>query len=168
MRRTIAVDFDGCICVNKWPKIGEPRQQVINELIRAQAEGARLILWTCREGAQLDAAVMWCLNHGLRFDAVNDNLQENIAAYGNNCRKVWADEYWDDRSVLVVNAGELTSIAFSKPEGGVSVMRWPIPGVQFVRHEGATCPIPIRKRGWREKLRLRCLSLREIMRLQEP
>lgn len=168
MRRTIAVDFDGCICENKWPEIGEPRQQVINELIRAQAEGARLILWTCREGELLDAAVMWCLNRGLRFDAVNDNLQENIATYGNNCRKVWADEYWDDKSVLVVNTGVLTDIAFSREEGGATVMRWPMEGVQFISCKGSGTPIPVRKRGWREKLRLRCLSLREIMRLQEP
>lgn len=118
MRKVIAVDFDGCICESKWPEIGEPRQQVINELIKAQAEGAKLILWTCREGELLDAAVMWCLNRGLRFDTVNDNLDENKRLFGNNCRKVWADEYWDDKSVLVVNTGELTSIAFSKPEGG--------------------------------------------------
>lgn len=168
MRRTIAVDFDGCICESKWPEIGEPRQEVINELIRAQAEGSRLILWTCREGELLDAAIMWCLNRGLRFDAVNDNLDENKRLFGNNCRKVWADEYWDDKSVLVVNTGELTSIAFSKPEGGVSVMRWPVPGVQFIQRKGSTCPIPVKKRGWRERLRLLALSMREIMRLPEP
>ena len=99
MRKTIAVDFDGCLCINRWPEIGEPRQQVINELVRAQAEGARLILWTCREGEALDVAIMWCLNHGLRFDAVNDNLPEHTEQYGNNCRKVFADEYWDDKAV---------------------------------------------------------------------
>ena len=52
-----------------------------------------MILWTCREGHQLQAAVMWCLNHGLKFNAINDNLEENKEKYGNNSRKVWADEY---------------------------------------------------------------------------
>lgn len=100
--KIIAVDFDGCLCEAKWPDIGAPRQQVINELIRQQTDGAKLILWTCREGEQLQAAVMWCLNHGLKFDAVNDNLPENIDKYGNNCRKVWATEYWDDKNVCII------------------------------------------------------------------
>ena len=49
----------------------------------------------------LDKAVSWCRAHGLRFDAVNDNLPEHVRKYGNNCRKVFADEYWDDKSVQV-------------------------------------------------------------------
>ena len=34
----------------------------------------------------------------MEFDAVNDNLPEMVEKYGVNCRKVCADEYWDDRS----------------------------------------------------------------------
>lgn len=150
MRRTIAVDFDGCICENKWPEIGEPRQQVINELIKAQAEGARLILWTCREGEPLDAAVMWCLNHGLRFDAVNDNLQENIAAYGNNCRKVWADEYWDDRGVLITGVGDITSITFFRKEGEAGPV---LPFRPKPERSDHIHRFPVKKVGWREKIR---------------
>lgn len=122
--KIIAVDFDGCLCESKWPDIGAPHQQVINELIRQQADGAKLILWTCREGKLLQAAVMWCLNHGLRFDAINDNLEENKERYGNNSRKVFATEYWDDKNVLVVGAGEVTSIAFARAEGGMTVKKW--------------------------------------------
>lgn len=122
--KIIAVDFDGCLCESKWPDIGAPHQQVINELIRQQADGAKLILWTCREGKQLRAAVMWCLNHGLKFDAINDNLEENKEQYGNNSRKVFATEYWDDKNVLVVGAGEVTSIAFAHAEGGMTVKKW--------------------------------------------
>ena len=122
--KIIAVDFDGCLCEAKWPDIGAPRQDVINELIREQAEGAKLILWTCRDGQQLEAAVMWCLNHGLKFDAINDNLEENKARYGGNSRKVSATEYWDDRNVLVVGKGEVTNIAFARDDGDMTVKRW--------------------------------------------
>ena len=101
--KVIAVDFDGTLCKNRWPNIGEAYNEVINECIRRQAEGDKIILWTCRSGALLDDALLWCLNRGLKFDAVNDNLAENIEKYGNNCRKVWADEYWDDKNVLVVS-----------------------------------------------------------------
>jgi hypothetical protein len=99
--KVIAVDFDGTLCENQWPRIGRENRQIINLLVRHQVNGGKVILWTCREGELLEEAVLWCLNRGLRFDAINDNLPENIARYGNNCRKVWADEYWDDKSVII-------------------------------------------------------------------
>ena len=122
--KVIAVDFDGCLCEANWPDIGAPRMPVIRELLLQQAEGAKIILWTCREGEQLQAAVMWCLNHGIKFDAINDNLKENKERYGNNCRKVWATEYWDDKSVLIVGNGKVTSICFSRIEGGMTIKKW--------------------------------------------
>lgn len=97
----IAVDFDGTLCESKWPEIGEPYWPIIHELIRRQAAGARIILWTCREGELLGEAVIWCLNHGIKFDAINRNVAERIEQYGDDPRKVSADEYWDDRCVLV-------------------------------------------------------------------
>lgn len=124
--KIIAVDFDGCLCAEKWPDIGAPYQLVINELIRQHADGAKLILWTCREGEQLKAAVMWCLNHGLKFDAVNDNLDENKALFGNNSRKIYASEYWDDKSVIAASANEATIIARRNDigNGGITVTQW--------------------------------------------
>lgn len=104
--KVIAVDFDGCLCVKKWPEIGAPNWDAIHALIRRKADGDKIILWTCRDGKQLEEAVLWCLNHGLRFDAVNENLPENIKFFGNDCRKVWANEYWDDRAVPVVAGDE--------------------------------------------------------------
>ena len=96
----IAVDFDGCLCQNKYPDIGTPNYPVIDELINRQIdEGAKIILWTCRVGEQLENALAWCKNRGLRFDAVNENLPECIEQFGNDCRKVFAHEYWDDRAV---------------------------------------------------------------------
>jgi hypothetical protein len=99
--KCIAVDFDGCLCVDRYPEIGEPVQYVIDLLAERKQYGDKLILWTCRCGEKLDEAVRWCAEHGLTFDAVNDNLPENIEKYGNNSRKVWADEYWDDRNMAI-------------------------------------------------------------------
>ena len=90
------MDFDGTLCENEWPEIGKPNQIVIKELIKQQADGAKLILWTCREGDRLQAAVTWCLEHGLKFDAVNDNLEENKVLFGKR-RKVY--------KVKIVSAG---------------------------------------------------------------
>ena len=60
----------------------------------------KLILWTCRAGDALDAAVAWCQSHQLEFDAVNDNLPEIIEYYGTNSRKISCDYYIDDRMLL--------------------------------------------------------------------
>lgn len=101
MPYTIAVDFDGCLCENKYPKFGKPNKGAIAALRIQKAKKVKVILWTCREGKELDEAVSWCAKHQLTFDAVNDNLPEHIKTFGNNSRKVHADEYWDDKSVLV-------------------------------------------------------------------
>ena len=99
--KIIAVDFDGCLCENKWPEIGKPKEAIIRQLLAEREWGAKLILWTCREGKMLAEAVEWCRGFGLEFDAVNANLPEMNAMYGNDSRKIGADEYWDDKAVTV-------------------------------------------------------------------
>lgn len=103
MRDAIAIDFDGTLCKNEYPGIGEPIEIVIREAKRKQAEGCGLILWTCREGKLLDEAIDWCREHGLVFDAINDNLPEWKEMFQNNPRKVGATEYWDDRGFSLEN-----------------------------------------------------------------
>ena len=98
--RIIAVDFDGTLCRCAWPAIGPPRRRVIRRLLRAQRKGAKIILWTCRSGLRLSAAVNWCNSHGVHFDAVNENLPDVLEQYGGaDSRKVTATEYWDDKAV---------------------------------------------------------------------
>lgn len=97
----LAVDFDGTLCDDEYPEIGLPNEELIIRLRIAKTIGIKLILWTCREGDKLDEAVQWCKWQGLGFDAVNDNIPERKALYGNNPRKVGYDELWDDRAVPV-------------------------------------------------------------------
>ena len=100
MDRIIAVDFDGTLCENAWPGIGEARGSVIDYVLGEQMTGAKLILWTCRKGERLQEAVKWCAARGLAFDAVNENLPEIVERFGGDCRKVFADEYLEDKAVL--------------------------------------------------------------------
>ena len=94
-----AVDFDKTLnMAGSYPDLGEPNTELIEILKEKQAAGDKIILWTCREGELLNQAVEYCKKHGLEFDAVNDNLPENIEFFGNNCRKVWAHHYIDDRN----------------------------------------------------------------------
>lgn len=103
----IAIDFDGTLCENKFPEIGEPNERVIQQIKFLQKEGAKLILWTCRNGQILEDAVAWCLEHGLAFDAINQNLPEIQEAWGGDTRKVYADMYLDDKNVGGLALGAL-------------------------------------------------------------
>lgn len=98
MKRVIAVDFDGTLCISNWPKIGTPNTELIEQLKEERKNGAAVILFTCREGRLLKDAVKWCGDQGLAFDAVNRNLKERIRAYKMDPRKISADVYIDDRS----------------------------------------------------------------------
>lgn len=101
MRKVIAIDFDGCLCEDLCPDIGAPCWPVINRAKQRQKDGWALVLWTCRIGEQLEAAIAACAEWGLSFDAVNENLPEWREAYGNDTRKIGATEYWDDKAVVM-------------------------------------------------------------------
>ena len=106
----IAVDFDGTLCENKWPEIGMPNEELIEYLKKRQANGEKLILWTSRNEEQTKDAVEWCKEHGLVFDAVNDNLPEIVEAFGGNCRKIFANEYIDDRNRSINSCRERSNL----------------------------------------------------------
>ena len=93
------VDFDGTLSFGQWPGCGPANDGLIDFLIRRQISGDKLILWTCREGNDLEVAVEWCQQMGLVFDAVNDNLPEVIEKYGCNSRKISCDFYIDDKAI---------------------------------------------------------------------
>lgn len=97
--KVIAVDFDGTLCMNKWPDIGAPYLDLINRLKELRRDGHKVILWTCRERMRLVEAVAWCSGYGLFFDAVNDNIKEYIDHFGSNSRKILADIYIDDKAM---------------------------------------------------------------------
>lgn len=95
----IAVDFDGTLVENKWPEIGDAIEPVVKYVKHRQSNGARIILWTNRSGDRLNEAVNWCSDHGIILDAINENLPDAIEFFGGDCRKIFANEYLDDRAV---------------------------------------------------------------------
>lgn len=96
-----AVDFDGTLCKNIYPKIGDAKEEVINYVKDLKDNCNKLILWTCRTGTELEEAITWCNDKGIEFDAVNENLQETIEQYDSDPRKVSADYYLDDKALNV-------------------------------------------------------------------
>lgn len=98
--RIIGVDFDGTLATidKPYPAIGEPIQEIIDYILEEQSKGAHLVLVTMREGMALEGALMWCEDHGIKFDAVNDNLDYMKDWFKNNPRKIFCNEYIDDNN----------------------------------------------------------------------
>ena len=94
----IAIDFDGTIVEDAYPKVGKPRIFAFETLKRLQDEGHRLILWTYRSGKKLDEAVKFCEDNGIVFYAVNKSFPEEKFDYSKS-RKIYADLYIDDRNI---------------------------------------------------------------------
>lgn len=102
--KIIAVDFDGTIVSDEFPKIGKPNYGLIRTLRAMQRKGVKLILWTsrnnsCEMGALLTNAIEACEHFGLKFDAINENISEVKKLTGGDTRKVYADVYLDDHSI---------------------------------------------------------------------
>ena len=93
-----AIDFDGTLCENKYPKIGPPKVDMITKCIQLQSKGNKIILNTCRTDRDLEDAVEWCKYYGLHFDYINENTVEGITKYS-DCRKIGADYYIDDKNL---------------------------------------------------------------------
>lgn len=89
------------LAVTKFPEIVEPKQKMVAAVKMLQVQGHKVILWTSRDGKDLAAAVEWCKNQGIVFDAVNEPLPEQIARWNNDTRKIYADFYIDDKAVTV-------------------------------------------------------------------
>lgn len=43
--KIIAVDFDGTLCENKWPEIGEPNKELIAYLKEQKEAGVKITSW---------------------------------------------------------------------------------------------------------------------------
>ena len=96
-----AVDFDNTLAVTRFPEIVGPKVKVVAAVKMLKANGHKIILWTSRAGKDLEAAVEWCREQGIIFDAVNEPLPEQMDRWGNDTRKVYADFYIDDKAMTV-------------------------------------------------------------------
>ncbi len=123
--KILAIDFDGTIVEDAYPKIGKPRLFAFETLKQLQDKGHRLILWTYRSGRKLQEAVDFCVKNGIEFYAVNKSYPEEILD-DTISRKIHADIFIDDR-----NFGDL-------PDWGQVY--------QDILNDKPT--IPKRKKGW--------------------
>jgi len=94
----IAVDFDGTIVDDAYPKIGEPKLFAFETLMEMQRARHQLILWTTRSGVALDEAVAFCEKNGVHFYAVNSSFPEEKFD-GTVSRKINCDVFISNKNV---------------------------------------------------------------------
>lgn len=94
-RLKIAVDFDGTLCLHRYPQIGEELSKGIEFLKNLREKGAHIYLDTMRSGEELKEAVDWCKERGLEFDSVGPHYSQTRWT---KSPKTHADYEIDDRS----------------------------------------------------------------------
>ena len=92
----IAFDFDNTIIKWKQGGVFYPVKYVVDFLKHRKMKNDILILWTCREGEDLEWAVQICKDWGILLDYVNENTKEVVDS-GRNPRKIEADLYIDEK-----------------------------------------------------------------------
>jgi len=103
----VAIDFDKTICDTQYPLMGdlfENAKEVINKLY---AQGAYIIIWTCRTGKAMYEAEAFLLAQGINFHKINDHHPNGMLNYGTErqmehqleSRKVWSHILIDDTSL---------------------------------------------------------------------
>lgn len=93
---TIAIDFDGTCVEHDYPSIGLDVEGAVDTLRALNKKGHRLILYTMRSGAKLDAALRWFKERGIELWAVNENPEQKSWT---ESIKVYAHYYIDDSAL---------------------------------------------------------------------
>ena len=94
----IAVDFDGTIVEDAYPKVGKEKPFAIETIKMLQNDGHRIILWTYRHGRALREAVAFMEKSGIPPYAVNRSYPEEASHPSDVSRKSNADQFIDDRN----------------------------------------------------------------------
>ena len=99
----IAIDFDDTLFKTiNYPNELKPKWRVINKVKKLINKGYCCCLWTCRSGDNLKIAVELCKSVGIGFEWVNENPDFAIKQFGNDCRKIGATYYIDDKNLNII------------------------------------------------------------------
>jgi hypothetical protein len=100
----LAIDFDLTIANSQpFPKIQglkKGAKKYINKLVN---EGYHITIWTCRtdceKGNHLSEALSFLNGEGVMYHSANKNYEPLNKCFGNDCRKISADFYVDDKGL---------------------------------------------------------------------
>lgn len=103
----LAIDFDDTIY--DWKSKGYTCNLVVDLVKRCQDKlNAKVLLYTCRQGAMLDEAVKYCETVGINLYGVNDNPD-----YPKNGSKMYYNVLLDDKASLPETCAVLEALLYS-------------------------------------------------------
>ena len=96
----IAIDFDGTIAELSFPAVGKIKPMADVYINKLYDEGHHIVINTCRSGGHEGAAYDFLKFHNIRHHYINSNMPYLIEEYGQDCRKISADVYIDDKCLM--------------------------------------------------------------------
>ena len=96
----LAIDFDGTIAELSFPEVGEIKKDAAYYINRLYSDGHSIIINTCRSGIYEGLAQTFLEKHEIKYDYINGNMPHLIEHYKQDCRKISADVYIDDKCLM--------------------------------------------------------------------
>jgi ABC-type sugar transport system substrate-binding protein len=96
MTFTLAVDFDGTCVEHIYPETGQDVPGAVECLRKLDRAGVQIILWTMRSDQELEKAVNWFTEKGIKLFGVNNNPTQHTWT---NSPKAYAHYYVDDAAI---------------------------------------------------------------------
>lgn len=96
----LSIDFDGTICEHSFPEVGELKQDAAHYIRKLYDEGFTIIINTCRSGKYEGMAEDFLQDNFIPYHYINCNLPRLIEFYAQDCRKISADIYIDDKCLM--------------------------------------------------------------------
>lgn len=96
----LAIDFDGTIAELSFPEVGALRKDADIYIRKLYEDGHKIIINTCRSGKYEGLAQDFLDANSIPYHYINSNLPELIHMYKQDCRKISADLYIDDKCLM--------------------------------------------------------------------
>lgn len=95
----LAIDFDGTIATESFPEVGTLIKDADVVIRKLYEDGHDIIINTCRTGKYEGLAEYFLQKNDIPYHFINSNLPRVIDHYKQDCRKISADYYIDNRNI---------------------------------------------------------------------
>lgn len=95
----IIIDLDGTIFTQSYPEIGKIKRNAKSVINKWYDNGHTIIINTCRTKDAEDKAIEALNNNGIKYHYINENSEERINIFKENCRKISGDIHIDDKNI---------------------------------------------------------------------
>ena len=97
---TISIDFDGTIVDEAFPGVGKMKPKANVFINKLYDQGCKILINTCRTGSYEGDAENFLKRMNISYHYINCNLPQSIEYFKQDCRKLSADVYIDDKCLM--------------------------------------------------------------------